>query len=279
MLKQMKVWLIIYNGEKIKDVILLLKLANLILIILNLIKQNILVNNNALHKMMAMEKLLKVVSWIIAKILKILFIVKIIKRKNIMISINCNIMELILDAFILLLIMEIVIPIEILVVITLYALLILLILQQIFPVKNFKNQYAINKMKESKQKSFKENQNLVTLLVLIIQENFAVIKNVLIIVIKRVSVQMDNVYAHLVGRDLNVVFKQNLINNLFQMIKTKNVFNNVPRVNLQILIKYVENSVLMVITKIIQIIYVLSVICHVQNVLVLQRMIAQNAVS
>ncbi|EGR29771.1 hypothetical protein IMG5_148520 [Ichthyophthirius multifiliis] len=279
MLKQMKVWLIIYNGEEIKDVILFLKLVNLILIILSLAEQNILLNN-ALQEMMAMGKLLKIVLWIIAKKLIIQFFAKIIHKKLNMISIHWNIMALIQDAQYLLLIMDKVIyTIEIFDVITLNVLLILLTLLQIFLTQNFKIQYADNKTKEIKCKSLKENQNLVTLLVLIIQENFVVILlNVLIIVLERVFVQMDNVNAYQDGLDLIVILNKDSVNNLFQKKISKNAFNNVPKVNLQILTKYVENSVLMVITKIIQIKYVLNAIYRVQNVLVLQRMIVQNAV-
>lgn len=77
--------------------------------------------------MKVMGKLLKIGSWIIAKKLTIQFFAKIIQRKQFMMSINWNIMGLILDAFNLLLMLDkVLLTIKMFVVIALYVLLILL---------------------------------------------------------------------------------------------------------------------------------------------------------
>ncbi|EGR32454.1 hypothetical protein IMG5_082400 [Ichthyophthirius multifiliis] len=190
-----------------------------------------------------------------------------------------NILVLILNVQNLLLFhQKIILKILMLVVIQSNVLPIILKLLQLLLIYNI-NYYSVqNKIKEKKLKSWKDNQNLVTLLVLIIIENFVIIHlNVLIIALEKVFAYLDNVDANQGGQELIVILVQKIALIILQKKIQNNVFNIVLQINFKILIKYVEISVLKVFTMI-QIIYVQNVIISVYHVLALQRINVQNAV-
>lgn len=120
---------------------------------------------------------------------------------------------------------------------------------------------------------------MVILLVLIIIENFVVISlNVLTIVLEKVFAYLDNVNVNQDGQDLIVILKKKIVNILLQRKIQHNVFNNALKVNMQILTKYVEISVLMVFIVVYYKKNVFNVMQYVKDVLVLQVLIVQTVV-